>query len=670
MSTALAPYAPPPVGPEAGDQVLVAAVRRGDDRAFERLFARYQRRIAAYVYGMVGDHGRAEDITQEIFISALRRMRSTERPIAFRPWIYEIAKNACIDQFRRTRRAEEVSFEAAETMRPADFGRFAPRDLSPDAAIDQKQALADLCGAFGGLSDTHHEILVLREFEGLSYREIGDRLGMSRQSVESTLFRARRRLTQEYGELASGERCGRVQTLIDAASEGALSARDGRRLTRHVSACRPCRRQALKAGVDPALLTGPTRRRDALAGRVAGLLPFPFLLRRRPGGDVEVLAVSQPGAGHHLLISQWSAIAPSMSEPVVASWSKAAAAAATVVLAGVGATVPSPPGKLVLPQPARPHAAITQAAPGWLVASGESRAHPSGRPVATVMPWQDARPFLGAAKVRVVRPAAAPPIAATVPAAVLPALGAFTVPALPLGTAPAPLDPPVVGAEPGPAPSAQAPVASDPPAGEDAFPTEPVTSILPSVVDPVLLPLEPAPSGGGGAAKPKEPKAETPAPVVSAPVRPAPARPAPAAEPEPPAPPVVGTVEAPTVDASLPTAPAPVIVAPGRAAEEPGGEPAPAPSGEAVDPVPAVDPAPAVDPVPAVDPAPEPAAVEPEPAAPAPAPEPEAVEPAPAPEPAPVVEPAAEPAPEPAAEAPAPVAVVTGGAEAPAGDGA
>src|SRR5688500_16934047 len=89
------------------DHRLVAAVRRGDDRAFEALYARYQRRIQAYIMGMVKDHGRAEDITQEVFVSALRRMRETERPIAFKPWIYEIAKNACIDQFRRSRRAEE-----------------------------------------------------------------------------------------------------------------------------------------------------------------------------------------------------------------------------------------------------------------------------------------------------------------------------------------------------------------------------------------------------------------------------------------------------------------------------------------------------------------------------------------------------------------------------------
>src|SRR5687768_2165609 len=121
------------------DHDLVAAVRRGDDRAFEQLYGRYQRRIAAYVYGMVNDYGRAEDITQEVFISALRRMRETERPIAFKPWIYEIAKNACIDQFRRSKRADEISFDADEGIGAAETARLANTGPSPDAAVDAKQ---------------------------------------------------------------------------------------------------------------------------------------------------------------------------------------------------------------------------------------------------------------------------------------------------------------------------------------------------------------------------------------------------------------------------------------------------------------------------------------------------------------------------------------------------
>src|SRR3954454_4266807 len=275
----MATIAPPVVPSSAStlgdptDHQLVASVRAGDDRAFERLYERYHRRIAAYIYGMVNDYARAEDIAQELFISALRGMRETERWIAFKPWIYEIAKNACIDQFRRARRAEEVSYDAEEGLGAADYGRLVSSDAMPEDELESKTNLDHLRGAFGGLSETHHEILVMRELEGLSYREIGDRLGMSRPSVESTLFRARRRLTEEYEELVSGARCQRIQAIIADATASAPGARDQRRLARHVSHCQPCRRQARLAGLEiPVAPDKPVR------ARIAPLLPLPLCL--------------------------------------------------------------------------------------------------------------------------------------------------------------------------------------------------------------------------------------------------------------------------------------------------------------------------------------------------------------------------------------------------------
>ena len=156
----------------------------------------------AHILRIVRDHGRAEDLTQDVFVSALRRMRETDRPIAFKPWIYEIAKNAVHRRVPARRGERTRSASTPRTARRPSCGRASPATgPSPHAAVDAKQCLDDLCGAFDGLSDTHHQILVMRELEGLSYREIGERLGMSRASVESTLFRARRRLIEEYDEL-------------------------------------------------------------------------------------------------------------------------------------------------------------------------------------------------------------------------------------------------------------------------------------------------------------------------------------------------------------------------------------------------------------------------------------------------------------------------------------
>jgi RNA polymerase sigma factor (sigma-70 family) len=277
---------------------------------------------------MVKDHARAEDLTQDVFVSALRRMRDTDRPIAFKPWIYEIAKNACIDQFRRSRRAEEVSYDADEGLGAADYGRLVSADARPEDRLESKQSLDHLRGAFGGLSEAHHQILVMRELEGLSYREIGERLGMTRPSVESTLFRARRRLTEEYEELVSGARCQRIQAIISGAADADLGARDNRRLARHVSHCQPCRRQARVAGLEiPVTADHPVRQ------RIAVLFPLPLFLRRRWAGDGGGDA-SAVGPSHLSSFAQWSAQLGSTVDP---SWIKAAATAATVALAGAGA---------------------------------------------------------------------------------------------------------------------------------------------------------------------------------------------------------------------------------------------------------------------------------------------------------------------------------------------
>ncbi|MGH8571809.1 MAG: RNA polymerase sigma factor, partial [Gammaproteobacteria bacterium] len=141
----------------ASDIELVRAARARDDGAFEELYRRYHRPIAGFVRGFVRDNGRAEDVAQEAFVAALKRIRATECDIQFKPWIYEIAKNACIDNFRRVSRADEVSFDADDNLINMDAVRLGVEGGStPDAALDAKQQLDHLCGAFGGLSETHH----------------------------------------------------------------------------------------------------------------------------------------------------------------------------------------------------------------------------------------------------------------------------------------------------------------------------------------------------------------------------------------------------------------------------------------------------------------------------------------------------------------------------------
>jgi RNA polymerase sigma factor (sigma-70 family) len=100
------------ISPEATDDRLVSAAKSGSPEAFAALFQRYRPEIARYAGRTLGDDGRAEDVVQEVFISALRGIGTLDRPAGFKPWLYRIAHNACVDQMRRRGRAEEVPFDA------------------------------------------------------------------------------------------------------------------------------------------------------------------------------------------------------------------------------------------------------------------------------------------------------------------------------------------------------------------------------------------------------------------------------------------------------------------------------------------------------------------------------------------------------------------------------
>ncbi|HWV86841.1 MAG TPA: sigma-70 family RNA polymerase sigma factor [Capillimicrobium sp.] len=455
---------------DAGDDELVEATRRGDDRAFEALYQRYHRRIAAYVLGMVKDHQRAEDVTQEVFLSALRRMRATDRAIAFKPWIYEIAKNACIDQFRRARRTDEVPLDGE------DGSVAAPAAVRPgaDAAVLTREQLGDLCGAFGGLSETHHRILVLRELEGRTYEEIGREMEMTRPAVESTLFRARRRLGEEYGELVSGERCRKVQAIIAAAQEASLGVRDRRTMARHVAHCQPCRRAACLAGVRDLV-----PERAGVRARIAAFLPLPAIVRGLSGWLPASAPVGESAAG----------------------WMKAAVAAATIAAAGVGAGAiggvgDGDGGSERAPAreaaPARPVAARSAATSAPAPAPAPSGREQAARPKRDRVRARDmgaARRASGTTHPGAVAPAQRPAGADRAPDG---AAGPATEPSRAGGgsggggTAPAPRAPAAT------APAASAPAASDP------APADPVTGAVGAATggllgDGVPLPSVPPP---------------------------------------------------------------------------------------------------------------------------------------------------------------------------------
>src|SRR3954451_15853077 len=199
----------------ATDARLTIAASQGDDDAFAVLYERYAPRITGYLTRLVGDEHLAQDLTHEVFVSALRRLRNARPPIAFGPWLYRIARNASIDVHRRSQLVRQVPLPG-----PDEDGGAGRVNQEPQDQAEMRQWLDDLRDLLGGLSDSHRSVLVLRELEGLSNGEIAERLVVSRPAVEGLLFRARAKMRTEYEDLSSGRRCKRVQTDVDRARDG------------------------------------------------------------------------------------------------------------------------------------------------------------------------------------------------------------------------------------------------------------------------------------------------------------------------------------------------------------------------------------------------------------------------------------------------------------------
>jgi RNA polymerase sigma-70 factor (ECF subfamily) len=173
-----------PPGDTLGDETLVARARDGDTRAFEALVRRYQAPIYRLAVRMLNDAGEAEDVTQEVFVAAWRRLPGIQEYKAVRAWLYRIATNRCLNILR----ARKPTAPLQEETIPASPA------ASPEARAEAHERLAALRAALGQLTAEQRACWLLREVEELSYAEIAGILHTTPQAVRGRLARARAEL--------------------------------------------------------------------------------------------------------------------------------------------------------------------------------------------------------------------------------------------------------------------------------------------------------------------------------------------------------------------------------------------------------------------------------------------------------------------------------------------
>ena len=174
---------------EAVEQ-LVKAAQRGDARAFSALIARYERSVLAVAYAATGDSDRAADAAQEAFLRAWRKLEMLQEPKCFGNWLLGIARNVALDAGRKLRR------QPAEPL--AD--QPVPVDADPLKGMQQLEQSDRIAAALAQLDDLSRSAVVLRYYENLTSREIGQLISLSPAAVDMRLMRARQQLKELLGE--------------------------------------------------------------------------------------------------------------------------------------------------------------------------------------------------------------------------------------------------------------------------------------------------------------------------------------------------------------------------------------------------------------------------------------------------------------------------------------
>ncbi len=187
----------PGEGPMTREAVahLVARARGGDEEAFGELVRAFHGRVYGVIYRMVNHAEDARELAQQTWVKAWQRLDTYKGDAQFFTWLYRIAMNAVFDQARRTARRKEVSLDETPERDPAPAAEWnAPDDGRPDRGLEREEVRRAFDAALASLSPEHRMALILREVEGLSYREIAGAMKCRTGTVMSRIFYARRQV--------------------------------------------------------------------------------------------------------------------------------------------------------------------------------------------------------------------------------------------------------------------------------------------------------------------------------------------------------------------------------------------------------------------------------------------------------------------------------------------
>lgn len=187
----------------ADEKELVERCRKGEDEAWRDLVDRFGQKVYSIAYHFTLKREEAEELSQEVFLKVFENLQRYDGSYPLTAWLVSLARNLCIDRYRRRKREKSFRFVSDDAVLP-----LLKSDDDPSAEALRKERTKMLFSALAEIPEDLAEILVLRDLDGLAYDEIGRALQLPDGTVKSRLFRARaevaRRIRERHEEKGRG----------------------------------------------------------------------------------------------------------------------------------------------------------------------------------------------------------------------------------------------------------------------------------------------------------------------------------------------------------------------------------------------------------------------------------------------------------------------------------
>ena len=180
------------------DKDLISQIRSGNERAFTDLYNKHRRRLLAYCFRLLQDRIAAEDVVQVAFQKAYESLSSLDKPELFFYWLYSIARNEVYGVIRKTRKNGTTS--------SIDDEKDIWDEETPHELVVKTELTELVQHHLNHLKVEYREVLILRQYDKLSYAEIAELTGTTVSSVKSRIFKARKALAAKLGSLQVNER--------------------------------------------------------------------------------------------------------------------------------------------------------------------------------------------------------------------------------------------------------------------------------------------------------------------------------------------------------------------------------------------------------------------------------------------------------------------------------